>query len=243
MLRTGAGQTCLASARNLFVCNRKLLRVSQIVPRTEENAVDESIEKPSNESGEFDLGEILGERRAFGAVAGRCSAAEAACLRRIRNEKLYKSRSEHWNAFCIEYLGMSKRNADRIIRYLDEFGTVYFEIAQLTRISPETFRAIAPAVEDHQLRTGGETIALIPENARKVAAAVDELRRAAAARPPAERPLRDRITTLERRARELTEEFSDLSHSVPRTGEHLTFLAILGHMKSTLARLEMEAKV
>ena len=69
MLGTGAGQTCLASARNLFVCNRELLRVSQIVPRTEENAVDESIEKPSNESGEFDLGEILGERRAFGAVA------------------------------------------------------------------------------------------------------------------------------------------------------------------------------
>jgi hypothetical protein len=205
--------------------------------------VDEAIENPVLESGEFDLGEIIGERRAFGAVAGRCSAAEAACLRRIRNEKLYKSRSEHWNAFCIEYLGRSKRNADRIIRYLDEFGPVYFEITQLTRISPETFRAIAPAVEDHQLRTGGETITLIPENARKVAAAVDELRRAAAARPPAERPLRDRITTLERRARELTEEFSDLSHSVPRTGEHLTFLAILGHMKCTLARLEMETKV
>ena len=120
---------------------------------------------------------------------------------------------------------------------------MYFGIAQLTRISPETFRAIAPAVDDHQLRTGAESIALTPENARKVAATVDELRHTAAARPLAERPLRDRITTLERRARVLTKEFSDLSHTVPRTGEHLTFLAILGHMKSTLARLEMEAKV
>jgi hypothetical protein len=34
MLGTGAGQTCLAGARNLFVCNLKLLRVSQVVPRT-----------------------------------------------------------------------------------------------------------------------------------------------------------------------------------------------------------------
>jgi hypothetical protein len=42
MLGTGAGQTCLASARNLFVCNRKLLRVSQVVPRIEGNGGDES---------------------------------------------------------------------------------------------------------------------------------------------------------------------------------------------------------
>jgi hypothetical protein len=34
MLGTGAGQTCLAGDRNLFVCNLKLLRVSQVVPRT-----------------------------------------------------------------------------------------------------------------------------------------------------------------------------------------------------------------
>ena len=51
----------------------------------------------------FELGQVLGERRAFGSVAGRCSAAEVACLRRIRDEKLYKTRCEDWGQFCTQY--------------------------------------------------------------------------------------------------------------------------------------------
>jgi hypothetical protein len=40
----------------------------------------------------------------------------------------------------------------------------------LTRVSPQTFRAIAPAIQDGALRYNGETIELNAENSRKVAA-------------------------------------------------------------------------
>ena len=33
------------------------------------------------------LGLMLGQRRAFGMVASRCSAAQAECLRKVRDEK------------------------------------------------------------------------------------------------------------------------------------------------------------
>ena len=36
---------------------------------------------PADDAGEFTLGMMLGNRRAFAAVAGRCSAADAECLR------------------------------------------------------------------------------------------------------------------------------------------------------------------
>jgi hypothetical protein len=35
------------------------------------------------------LGIMLGQRRAFGLVADRCSAAQAECLRQVRDEKTY----------------------------------------------------------------------------------------------------------------------------------------------------------
>jgi len=36
------------------------------------------------------LGQWMGRREALGAMAGRCSAAEIECQRRIHNEKLYR---------------------------------------------------------------------------------------------------------------------------------------------------------
>src|SRR5437016_2460935 len=94
----------------------------------------------------FDLGEWLGRRQAFGMIAGRCSAAEAECLRRIREEKLYLARVPDWEEFCGRYLNMSRRNADRVIGYLEEFGPSYFQLSQVTRISPDVYRAIKPEI-------------------------------------------------------------------------------------------------
>ena len=37
----------------------------------------------------LELGIMLGQRRAFGLVTGRCSAAQAECLRKVRDEKTY----------------------------------------------------------------------------------------------------------------------------------------------------------
>ena len=147
--------------------------------------MNESISAPpADDAGTFELGEILGQRRAFSAVAGRCSAADAACLQRMRDRKLYLHRSPTWEEFCPAHLGMSKTQANRIIRNLEELGPDYFELAQLTRITAEEFRAIAPAVREKAIHVNGDAIALIPENSGKVAEAVAGLRRAAAAPEP-----------------------------------------------------------
>ncbi len=96
----------------------------------------------------MELGFALGQNHTFGLLAGRCSAAQAVGIRRLREEKTYKRCCESWDEFCPQYLKISRGEADRIIRLLDEFGQVYFELSQLTRISAATFRAIAPAVSD-----------------------------------------------------------------------------------------------
>jgi hypothetical protein len=130
------------------------------------------------DAGVLELGVALGQSHTFGLVAGRCSAAQALAIRRLREEKLFKQCCDRWEDFCPNYLNMCRAEADRIIRLLEEFGPSYFELSQVIRISAETFRAIAPAVSDGVLLHKGEAIPINGENARKVAAAVVEIRSA-----------------------------------------------------------------
>jgi hypothetical protein len=148
---------------------------------------DDTEKELATSSDAFDLGEWLGRRQAFGMIAGRCSAAEAECLRRIRDDKLYLARAADWGEFCDRYLSMSKRSADRLIRYLDEFGPAYFQLSQLTRISPDVYRAIKPAITEEGIRINDEVIALEPSNSERLAQAVALLRPAKepATEPPA----------------------------------------------------------
>jgi hypothetical protein len=140
------------------------------------------------------LWRLLGRREAFAMVAARCSAAEAADLKELRDSKAYLEVAADWKEFVPKHLKMSYDSANRIIRNLEEFGPVYFDVAQFTRISPEAYRAIAPSISDQGLNSNGEVIALIPENAERVAAAVTEMRKAAPVRakkkaePPAVKP-------------------------------------------------------
>jgi hypothetical protein len=156
------------------------------------------------------LGRLLGRREAFNIVAARCSAADAALLRQMREEKLYLTLCSDWDEFCSKHLHMRKSNANRIIQLLNEFGPQYFEVAQLTRISPETYRALAPSIRDGALHTENEAIALIPENADKVAAAVAELRK------PAVKPAPDPIAALRERCDEIVKRFAEIEAA----GEH-----------------------
>jgi hypothetical protein len=137
-------------------------------------------------TGSFELGKVVGQQEAFGLVAGRCSAAAAAALRRIREERIYKASGLSWHEFCPRHLGISRTQADRLIGQFEEFGPEFFELTQLTRIPPDAYRAIAHAVKDRQIHWQGEAIALIPENSARVAAAVAGLREAA--RPAAPVP-------------------------------------------------------
>src|SRR5258708_30810735 len=111
-----------------------------------EDIVEKHSEGPSGSDGLLDLGILLGQNHALGVVAGRCSAAQASAIRRLREERHYERATLRWKEFCPRYLNMSDSQANRIVALLDEFGPGYFTLAQLTRVSPETFRAIAPAV-------------------------------------------------------------------------------------------------
>ncbi len=169
-------------------------------------------------------------------VSGRTAAAQAACLQRVRQEKLFQALEPTWEQFCPKYLRISRAEADRIIRLWEEFGSAYFEMAQLTRISPETYRAIAPAVQDGALHVDGEAIQLNPENSRRVADAVSRLRRAIPGRTLSRNPIED----LRRCSIALVQEFEAIVRK-EREGEnwpHLT--ATLRLLRSELTRIAAE---
>jgi len=185
---------------------------------------------PAGDAGDTELNQLLGERRAFSRVADSCSAADAECLRRIRDERMYRSRSASWSQFCTQYLDISKSEANNIIRRFEEFGQSYFDMSRIVRISPESYRAIAQAVKDKAIEHNGETIPLTGENAQRVAAAVQALRQAVAPKrepkaaiepaPPPERevPLCEHIDTLRLRAYEIAAELRQACDRANRGG-------------------------
>jgi hypothetical protein len=196
-----------------------------------------TIVPPGEDQPAFELGEMLGRRQAFGSLAGRCSAADAECLRRMRDEKLYRSRATSWNGFCPKFLGMTSRHANRIIRHLAEFGPSYFELAQLTRITPEQFREIAPAIRDRHIHAHGEEIALIPENSEKVAAAVADLRHVAAS-PTPKKP--DRLSAVDRRCDQLLTELQQLVTDKPRGVDRLLLRSTIQETILVLRAMNLE---
>jgi len=197
-----------------------------------------SSRKPAEAAGSFDLGAMLGQRKAFGMIAGRCSAAEAAAIRRIREERLYQASQLKWDDFCRVHLSMSRTVADRLIRYLDEFGPDYFELTQLTRITPEAYRAIAPAVRDGHIHWRNEAIALVPENSEKVAEAVAGLR--GAIEPAVPREASAPVEALKQRTEQVIAEWSRLVAarcSLP-PAERQNVKNLIGKARRELQRLE-----
>jgi hypothetical protein len=197
---------------------------------------------PADDAGDFELGLMLGSRKAFASVAGRCSAADAECLRRIRDERLYLRRAATWEEFCPDHLGLSRAHANRIIRNIEEFGPEYFEIAQLTRITPEQYRAIAPAIREKTIHIDGQAIALIPENSDRVAAAVTELRRTAAPAAATPASAQERIAGIQRRFGQLAADFDQLAASPLSSAEKSQARAVLSTAVLTLQRLELQRR-
>jgi len=151
--------------------------------------MDQSIAQTADPGG-VALGRWLGRRDAFAAVAGRCSAAEAQSLQQIRETRAYKEVEPNWEEFCARHVGVSRRQVDRTIRLLEEFGPAYFHVAQMTHVTPDEYRAIAPHVGEDGVRVDGTVIALLPENSEKVSSAVAELvKRQKPAAPSGQPPL------------------------------------------------------
>jgi hypothetical protein len=127
-------------------------------------------------SSPVELGTWIGKSQAFNAIAKGCSAAEAACMKHIRDHRSYESLGLTWEQFCPEHLRISRSSADRLIQRLEEFGEPYFQLAGITSISADSFRLIAPAVSEEGLEFDGEIIPITAENANRIRAAVHTLR-------------------------------------------------------------------
>src|SRR3974377_583102 len=134
----------------------------------------------------YELGQWMGRKQAFSGLAGRCSAADAECLRQIRSRKQYRALKLTWRQFCEQRVGVSQVTADRIIGLLEEFGPAYFLLSQATRISEREYRQISSAVRGQNLLCAGEEIPIDADHAPKLNAAIEQLRRESAAALPAE---------------------------------------------------------
>ena len=153
-----------------------------------DNNTNESIPPvDGGQEGLVALGTWLGRRQAFGLIANRCSAADAECLKNMRESEDYKKLGLTWDEFCEQRAGVSRVYADRLIRYLDEFGANYFRLAEVMQVSAETFRLIAGSVGDNGIEFNGLNIPINRENRRKIQAAV-QAARAASESKPARRP-------------------------------------------------------
>jgi succinate dehydrogenase flavin-adding protein (antitoxin of CptAB toxin-antitoxin module) len=166
----------------------------------------------------LEFGKVLGQSIAFGAIAGRCSAAQAAAIRQARNDKIHASVGMTWKEFCPRHLKMSRTQADAFINLLEEFGPDYFEHTQSVRISPDTYRLVAPCIKDKALQVGGEALELNSANVQKVAQSMRESRKALM--PPAEpappepavtAPPEERLATLIRHAAETVSQFREVA--------------------------------
>jgi CRISPR/Cas system-associated endoribonuclease Cas2 len=205
----------------------------------------------AGDADETALNQLLGERRAFSRVADGCSAADAECLRRMREEKMYLTKGLNWSQFCTRYLEISKAEANRIIQRLNEFGDAYFDVSRIVRISPESYRAIAHAVKDKAIEYDGETIALTRENAQRVTAAVQALRQAAAPKreskpaiaPPLAPALRldERINALQRRAYQIDAELRQACQEAGYGCERQTIRRLARELRQRMYDLEVLA--
>ena len=124
-----------------------------------------------------DLGTWMGRKQAFSLMAGRCSAADAECIRKLRGDRTYRTLGLNWDKFCRERLGISRSNADSIVRQLEEFGPAFFTLAQVMHITADEYRRISSAVTGEKLLHAGEEIPIEAENAPRLAAAIEDMRR------------------------------------------------------------------
>jgi hypothetical protein len=188
----------------------------------------------------LDLGSLLGQFQALELISGRCSAAQAASLRQLREGKTFRRVTQRWREFCWQYLNMTGRHADKIIQLWEELGAAYFELARLTPVSPETYRAIAPAIRNGVLHCNGEAIELSSGNSRRVAIAVAELRRRTSPKAARCLPMHRRIAAVEKRATLLVAELAEISRK-ERYGENwLLFTGVLSRLSAALRRIEAE---
>ncbi len=129
-------------------------------------------------SDRFEAGCWLGRAQVVAAMANQCSFAQAECLRKLKESNAHQALGLTWEEFCSQHVGLSRARADAIIQNAREFGESYFRLAEIVPISPQTYRQIDPSVDGETVDLGnGKILALTPENAPAIRAAIAELRK------------------------------------------------------------------
>jgi hypothetical protein len=135
----------------------------------------------------IEAGACVGRQQAFAVIASQCSASQALALKQIKESRAYEELDLTWDEFCPKYAGISRSYADHLIRQHDSFGAAYFRLAEIARVSPETYRKIESRVDGESIEIDGRKLALTPENGPVIRHALDKLRaelRASQSRPP-----------------------------------------------------------
>ena len=125
---------------------------------------------------QLDLGSWVGLQKAFANVSSGCSAARAQCLKQVRDSHMLDDLGFTWEEFCTLHAGISRRHADNLIHQYERFGDAYFRLTEIAPVSPKTFQQIAAQVTPDTIEIDGQPIAITPENAPKIRAAIQSLR-------------------------------------------------------------------
>jgi hypothetical protein len=125
----------------------------------------------------IELGTWIGRGQAFGVIANGCAAAQAECLRQVRDYESYRKIGLTWDEYCEQYAGLSRSRADDLIRNLNEFGKTFFDLSNIVRISPEAYRKVQKKIRNDAIEIGAELVPIIPENAARIRRAVQDARR------------------------------------------------------------------
>lgn len=132
-------------------------------------------EQPDRTDPVLDLAFLVGQRRAFSLITGKCMAASAQSLRQLRETRAYRELNLTWDQFCRGHVGITRPVVDKIIRQLEEFGPAFFELSGILHITPDQYRQIAGSVDAEGVLYEGEKIPIIADNIAKLMRAVDAL--------------------------------------------------------------------
>ena len=196
-----------------------------------------TIDATANPAPAFDLGAWIGRGQAFSFVANHCSAAQAECLARIREDGLYKALNLTWEEFCTRHAGVNRAHADEIIRRLEEFGAAYFRLSEIIRISPRSYRNLPVTVNEEAIEVGGESIPLTPENAPRIRHAIGALRAELRSTQAAQARYSLGITQLQARLDAWFEDLSSLSRRPLDVGERAALQALIRYSFNKIKRL------
>ena len=190
----------------------------------------------------IDAGAWVGRQQAFAMIANRCSAAQALCLKQVRESRLFEKLELTWEEFCKEFAGISRAQADRLIQQHEELEDAYFRLSEIARISPETYRRIASQVSDEGIEFDGRTLALTPENAPKIRAAIQTLRAQLQRVRDANQPTSPGITQLVMRLDALMEEVSAMSRRLLDAGDRAEIQGFVAYAVNKWTHVQSEIK-